>query len=164
VDARATPAAAIVIARFEAIGERLKRLANFGETLLMRAQSSAPPKTKRKKMTEYQMAEFFRSLGHQIVQTESCFWYSSQRFLYKNLPIHRNVDPSRTELAKVMLRGAALVVRYPGTPGEVAADGGIYACADRNYDFASLTANARSHTRRGLARTPSSKSISKTSR
>jgi hypothetical protein len=103
-------------------------------------------------MTEYQMAEFFRSLGHQIVQTDSCFWYSSQRFLFKNLPIHRNVDPSRAELAKVMLRGAALVVRYPGTPGEVAADGGIYACDDRNYDFASLTANARSHTRRGLAR------------
>jgi len=103
-------------------------------------------------MTEYQMAEFFRALGHQIVKTESCFWYSSQRFFFKNLPIHPNVDPSRAELAKVMLRGAALVVRYPGTPGEVAADGGIYACADRNYDFASLTANARSHTRRGLAR------------
>jgi hypothetical protein len=104
-------------------------------------------------MTEYQMAEFFRSLGHKTVQTESCFWYSSQRFLYKNLPIHRNVDPSRAELAKVMLRGTALVVRYPGTPGDDAtADGGIYSCADRNYDFASLTANARSHTRRGLAR------------
>ena len=44
-------------------------------------------------MTEYQMAEFFRSLGHNIVQTDSCFWYSSQRFLFKNLPIHRNVDP-----------------------------------------------------------------------
>ena len=74
-------------------------------------------------MTEQQMAEFFRSLGHQIVQTESCIWYSSQRFLFKNLPIHRNVDPSRAELAKVMFRGAALVVRYPGTPGDVAADG-----------------------------------------
>jgi len=45
-------------------------------------------------MTEYQMAEFFRSLGHQIVQTDSCFWYSSQRFLFKNLPIHRNVENS----------------------------------------------------------------------
>lgn len=103
-------------------------------------------------MRENQMADFFRSLGHRIVQTKSCFWYSSQRFLYKNLPIHRNVDPAQSELAKVMIRGAALAIRYPGTPGEAAADGGIYVCADRSYDFATLSANARSHTRRGLAR------------
>jgi hypothetical protein len=62
------------------------------------------------------------------------------------------VDPSRSELAKVMIRGAALAIRYPGKPGEATADGGIYVCADRNYDFATLSANARSHTRRGLAR------------
>ncbi len=98
------------------------------------------------------MADFFRSLGHKIVQTKSCFWYSSQRFLYKNLPIHRNLDPTQSELARVMIRGTALAIRYPGTPGEAAADGGIYVCGDRDYDFASLTANARSHTRRGLAR------------
>jgi hypothetical protein len=103
-------------------------------------------------MTEEQMAEFFRILGSRTVQTKSCFWYSSHRFFYKNLPIHRNVDPTQSELAKVMLRGAALAIRYPGNPGEAAADGGIYICTDRNYDFPSLTANARSHTRRGLAR------------
>lgn len=51
-----------------------------------------------------------------------------------------------------MLRGAGLAIRYPGTPGDATPDGGIYVCADRNYDFASLSANARSHTRRGLAR------------
>src|SRR5713226_7127594 len=83
-------------------------------------------------MRENQMADFFRSLGHKIVQTRSCFWYSSHRFLYKNLPIHRNVDPSESELAKVMLRGTALAIRYPGTPGEASPDGGIYVCADRN--------------------------------
>jgi hypothetical protein len=98
------------------------------------------------------MADFFRSQGHHIVQTRSCFWYSSHRFLYKSLPIHRNVDPSRSELARVMFRGAALAIRYPGTPGDLNPDGGIYVCADRNYDFATLSANARSHTRRGLAR------------
>lgn len=98
------------------------------------------------------MAEFFRALGHKIVQTRSCFWFSSQRFLYKNLPIHRNIDPSQSELAKVMLRGTALAIRYPGTPSDSSPDGGIYICADRNYGFASLTANARSHTRRGLLR------------
>jgi hypothetical protein len=103
-------------------------------------------------MRENQMADFFQQLGHKIVQTRSCFWYSSHRFLYKNLPIHRSLEPSQSELAKVMFRGAALAIRYPGTPGDSSADGGIYVCADRNYDFASLSANARSHTRRGLAR------------
>ena len=72
-------------------------------------------------MRESQMADFFRSLGHKIVQTKSCFWYSSHRFLYKNLPIHRSVDPSQSELAKVMIRGAALAIRYPGTPGDATA-------------------------------------------
>jgi hypothetical protein len=103
-------------------------------------------------MRETQMADFFRCLGHKIVQTNSCFWYSSHRFLYKNLPIHRCVDPSQSELAKVMIRGAALAIRYPGPPGDARPDGGIYVCADPNYEFASLSANARSHTRRGLAR------------
>ncbi len=103
-------------------------------------------------MRESQMADFFRSLGHKIVQTNSCFWYSSHRFLYKNLPIHRNVDPSQSELAKVMMRGAALAIRYPGSPGEAIPDGGIYVCSDRNFGFPALSANARSHTRRGLAR------------
>lgn len=98
------------------------------------------------------MADFFRALGHKIVQTKSCFWYSSHRFLYKNLPIHRCVDPSQAELTKVMVCGAALAIRYPGTPGDATADGGMYICSDPNYEFASLSANARSHTRRGLAR------------
>jgi len=98
------------------------------------------------------MADFFRSLGHKVVQTKSCFWYSSHPFLYKNLPIHRSVDPSPSELAKVMIRGAALAIRYPGTPGDAIPDGGMYICSDPNYEFASLSANARSHTRRGLAR------------
>ena len=103
-------------------------------------------------MHESQMADFFGSLGHKIVQTKSCFWYSSQRFLYKNLPIHRSVEPSRSELTKVMLRGAALAIRYPESPGDATPDGGMYICSDQNYEFASLSANARSHTRRGLAR------------
>src|SRR5579863_6457508 len=103
-------------------------------------------------MRESQMADFFRSLGHKIVQTKSCFWYSSHRFLYKNLPIHRSVEPSRSELAKVMIRGAALAIRYPGNPGDAAPDGGMYICSNPNYEFATLSANARSHTRRGLAR------------
>ena len=103
-------------------------------------------------MRENQMADFFQSLGYRVVQTRSCFWYSSQRFLFKSLPIHRNLDPSKSELAKVMFRGAALAVRYPGPFGEAKADGGIYVCSDRGYDFASLSANARSPTRRGLAR------------
>jgi hypothetical protein len=98
------------------------------------------------------MAEFFGCLGHKIVQTQSCFWYSSHRFLYKNLPIHRNLNPSQSELAKVMFRGTALAIRYPGTPDGSRPDGGIYVRTERNYDFASLSANARSHTRRGLAR------------
>jgi hypothetical protein len=103
-------------------------------------------------MHEHEMAAFFRSLGHKTVQTKSCFWYSPERFLFKNLPVHRALAPSQPEVAKVLLKGAALALRYPSDPGEQEPNGGIYVCTDRNYDFPSLTANARSHTRRGLAR------------
>jgi hypothetical protein len=104
-------------------------------------------------MHESEMADFFRALGYKTLQTKSCFWYSPERFLFKNLPVHRVVEPSAGERAKVLIRGGALALRYPSPatdPSE--ADGGMYVCADRNYDFESLTANARSHTRRGLAR------------
>lgn len=99
------------------------------------------------------MAEFFHSLGYKTVRTKSCFWYSPERFLFKNMPVHRVVEPSAAECAKVLIRGGALALRYPSPVADAsAADGGMYVCSDRNYDFESLTANARSHTRRGLAR------------
>jgi hypothetical protein len=51
-----------------------------------------------------------------------------------------------------MLTRPALAIRYPGAKNATDADGGFYICSDRKYGLASLSRNARSHTRRGLAR------------
>jgi hypothetical protein len=97
-------------------------------------------------------AEFFASIGNRIIQTESCYWYNPEPFLFRSLPVHRYVTPSSSEIAKVLLRGPALALRYPKPPDANGPHGSMYVCYDRNYDFASLSQNVRSRTRRGLAR------------
>jgi hypothetical protein len=103
-------------------------------------------------MQDSEIAQFFASLGHRVIKTQSCYWYNPSRFLFKTLPVHRLVEPSAAELAKVLMMGPAIALRYPKPAGESGTQGGMYVCADRDYDFASLSPSARSHTRRGLAR------------
>jgi hypothetical protein len=103
-------------------------------------------------MRPFELADFFRQLGDRVIETQSCFWYSPQPFIFKSLSFHRHVKPSRAELSKVLLLGPAIALRYPGEPREGQPVGATYICDDRNYDLASLSQNVRSHTRRGLAR------------
>lgn len=103
-------------------------------------------------MDSTELGDFFRSLGHRVIETRSCLWYGPQRLLFKSLPVHRMVNPPPDEIASVLIRGPALAVRYPTPPRDARPDGGMYICANRDYDFHSLSPNARSHTRRGLAR------------
>jgi hypothetical protein len=97
------------------------------------------------------LAEFFSKMGVRIIKTQSCWWYRHKRFFFKSIPMHRLVTPSQKELDKVLLAGPAIAVRYP-EPG-VSTDWGMYVCDDRDYRLEHLPSpNARSHTRRGLAR------------
>jgi hypothetical protein len=97
-------------------------------------------------------AGFFRAIGNRVIQTDSCYWYNSEPFLFKSLPVHRLVTPSALEIAKVLMRGPALALRYPKPLDASGPHGSMYTCSDRNYDFPSLSQNVRSRTRRGLAR------------
>jgi hypothetical protein len=99
------------------------------------------------------IAHFFRDIGNRVIKTETCYWYNPQPFLFKSLPIHRFVEPSAAELAQVMIKGPAFAVRYPRTADNAGPRGGMYVCSKRNYDIEALSSqNARSKTRRGLAR------------
>jgi hypothetical protein len=98
------------------------------------------------------VAEFFGSIGNRIIKTESCYWYNPQPFLYRSLPVHRHINPSAAEVAKVLMLGPAFALRYPKPFDSEGAHGAMYVCSDRNYDFGSLSQNVRSRTRRGLAR------------
>ena len=103
-------------------------------------------------MEASELAQFFSTLGFRVIETESCYWYNPEPFLYKSLPVHRFVDPSPSELAQVLIKGPAFALRFPKTPDHSGPRGGMYVCADRNYDFRLLSQNVRSRTRRGLAR------------
>jgi hypothetical protein len=99
-----------------------------------------------------ELAEFFRAQRYRVIETSSCFWYSTRSFIFRSFPAHRLVEPGSLELAKVMLRGPALALRYPSPAHQAGVNGGLYVCSNRVYDLASLSPTARSHTRRGLAR------------
>lgn len=103
-------------------------------------------------MQARELAGFFRALGHRVIETESCFWYNPSPFLFRTLPVHRLVNPSAAEIAKVLMLGPTLALRYPKTADKRGSVGGMYVCFRRDYDIESLPPNARSHTRRGLAR------------
>jgi hypothetical protein len=104
-------------------------------------------------MQASELAQFFSAIGNRVIQTESCYWYDSEPFLFKSLPVHRLVDPSSAEIAQVMIKGPAFALRYPKTPDHAGPRGGMYVCSNRNYDIQALTSqNVRSRTRRGLAR------------
>jgi hypothetical protein len=103
-------------------------------------------------MQESELAEFYRALGHRVIRTRSCFWVSAGPLQFKSLPDHKIVTPSAGELAKVMVLGPAAAVRYASESTAARTNGTLYVCSNRDYDLSSLSQNARSRTRRGLAR------------
>jgi hypothetical protein len=103
-------------------------------------------------MQASELAQFFGAVGYRVIETESCYWYNAKPFLFKSLPVHRFVDPSASELAQVLIKGPAFALRYPKTANHPGPRGGMYVCANRDYDFPALSQNVRSRTRRGLAR------------
>ncbi len=103
-------------------------------------------------MNAAQFAEFWRIQGYRVIQTESGYWYNAHPFSFLSLPYHRLMMPARRELAQVLLKGPAAVIRFPTVSGGVRPEGGLYICSDRNYDLPSLDKKARNQTRRGLER------------
>jgi len=99
-------------------------------------------------MTVFSMAKFLERLGHQVVETESSYWYNVHHF-YLSLPHHRLVTPNSNELSR-LLRGFSAGVRYFGPPEGLGRESYAFFCRDRNYDLEILSPNTRSKVRRGL--------------
>jgi hypothetical protein len=95
-------------------------------------------------------AEFWKLQGHRVVRTSGAFWYDAHSLAYLSIPYHRLLTPRRQELLKVWLTGPALIVRYPTATADANRAGGLFVCADRNYDLSALDKKARNQTRRGL--------------
>jgi hypothetical protein len=101
-------------------------------------------------MTESQFAEFFLRQGQKVIETKTCFWYSHRPLLYMSLPYYRAASPSASELARVLLGGPAVALRFPTNLDTGNRKVGIFLCSDRSYGFSSLQQRMRTYTRRGL--------------
>ena len=62
----------------------------------------------------------------------------------------RELAPSRDQLARVLLGGPSIAVRFPSAMHEGNRQGSMFMCLDKQYDFASLHTKSRNQTRRGL--------------
>jgi hypothetical protein len=97
------------------------------------------------------MAEFLERLGHRVVATPSAWWYDARARFYLSFPHHRLISPGADELSAVFRR-LPVGVRYFAPAEGDAAPSYALVCDDPGYDLATLSANTRSKTRRGLAR------------
>jgi hypothetical protein len=99
-----------------------------------------------------EFAEFWQVQGHRVFATQSCYWYNAGPLAFMSLPHHRLVQPSSMELARVFLKGPAAMIRFPQAVDQKLCHGGIFLCANREYDLSCVKQKARNQTRRGLER------------
>lgn len=103
-------------------------------------------------MNAAEFAEFWRAQGHRVVATQSCYWYNAGPLAFMSLPYHRLIQPSSTEITRVFLKGPAAVIRFPQVGDQEPSHGGIFLCANREYNLSCVEQRARRQTRRGLER------------
>ncbi len=105
-------------------------------------------------MNPEEIVSFFASRGHRVVQTASCWWYNEyrQERMLQSFPLHRRVSPGADEVDEMFSNfPKALGFRFISSEDSPGQKSFIWACR-RPYELNSLTANNRSHVRRGLKR------------
>ena len=105
-------------------------------------------------MRPEEIVSFFASRGHRVVQTASCWWYNEyrQERMLQSFPLHRRVSPGTDEVAEMFSNfPRALGFRFISSEDSRGHESFIWACRGP-YELNSLTANNRSHVRRGLKR------------
>lgn len=99
------------------------------------------------------MVEFFRRLGHNIIQTESAWWYEVQPKVLLALPYYKTITLGEEESAEMMARYDISAIRYPTKLDEFGFLSNITINTNAQYDLNCLHRKARNHTRRGLENT-----------
>jgi hypothetical protein len=97
-------------------------------------------------------AEWLRRQGHQVVRTESSYWYNAGPRVFQAFPYHWLIEPSNRELRNLMLGRGIAALRY-STPLAASTGAVSYHVVLRNpYNLEMLRAQARNGVRRGLSR------------
>jgi len=103
-------------------------------------------------MSPEEITSFFVAQGFRVVETASCSWYNEygQDRIYQSFPVHRLVTPDRDEIEEVFSSvPKAVALRFIGPIQSSGRKSFIWACR-RPYELENLSANTRSHVRRGL--------------
>ncbi len=103
-------------------------------------------------MSPEELTAFFVGQGHSVVKTASCSWYNEyrQKRIYQSFPIHRLVAPGQDEIKEVFAKvPKAVALRFIGPIQSRGQKSFIWVCR-RPYEIENLSANTRSHVRRGL--------------
>jgi len=96
-------------------------------------------------------AEWLRRQGHQVVRTESSYWYDAGPRVFQAFPYHWLIEPSNSELRNLMLGRGIAALRY-STPLAAASGAVSYHVVLRApYNLDMLRAQARNGVRRGLS-------------
>jgi hypothetical protein len=96
-------------------------------------------------------AEWMRRQGHQVIRTESSYWYDAGPRVFQAYPYHWTIEPTESELRKLLLDHNAIALRYSSPVNSPRGMVSYHVvCENSHYDLATLGRQAKQNVRRGL--------------
>jgi hypothetical protein len=96
-------------------------------------------------------AEWLRRQGHQILRTESSYWYDAGKRVYQAFPYHRLIQPQDAELSTLFKKQHAFGLRYSTSIDSLQGCISYHAILCKpNYKIEDLDRRSRQNVRMGL--------------
>jgi hypothetical protein len=96
-------------------------------------------------------AEWLRRQGHQVIRTASSYWYDAGNRVFQAFPFHWLIQPSPTELRKLMLNHGMVALRYSTALDSLNGMVSYHVVLNNPYNLEMLHHQARNNVRRGLS-------------
>lgn len=97
------------------------------------------------------IAEWFRRQGHQVIRSESSFWYNAGPRVFQAFPYHWVIQPTEHELRQLMLQHNILALRYSVPWNSPTGIASYHVVLNGPYGLEMLRPQARNGVKRGLA-------------
>jgi hypothetical protein len=95
--------------------------------------------------------EWLRRQGHQVIRTESSFWYDAGPRVFQAYPYHWTIEPTEAELRNLFLDHNAIALRYSAPINSMRGMVSYHVvCENSHYDLDTLSRQAKQNVRRGL--------------
>lgn len=95
--------------------------------------------------------EWMRRQGHQVIRTESSYWYDAGPRVFQAYPYHWTIEPTEKELSKLLIDHNAIALRYSAPIDNPRGMVSYHVvCENKDYDLATLGRQAKQNVRRGL--------------